>query len=154
MRLTQYTDYALRVLVYLALQDRRTTIGEISEAYAISRNHLMKVVNELGHLGYVTTVRGKGGGLVLARLPAEIRIGTLVRQLEKDLALVECFAAETCRCRIADGCRLKPIFEEALAAFFAVLDAYTLADVLKNGHCLRELLRLAERQVELPPLAG
>ncbi len=143
MRITQYTDYALRVLLYLALcERRRVTIGEISDAYRISRNHLMKVVNDLARLGYVATTRGKGGGLTLGRRPAEVRIGVLVRQLEKDLALVECFMADSCHCRIKDGCLFKPVFEQALEAFFAALDAYTLEDMLANREGLKRLLGL------------
>ncbi len=143
MRITQYTDYALRVLLYLALcERRRVTIGEISDAYRISRNHLMKVVNDLARLGYVATTRGKGGGLTLGRTPSEVRIGVLVRQLEKDLALVECFMADSCSCRIKDGCLFKPIFEQALDAFFSALDAYTLEDMLANRDSLKRLLGL------------
>ena len=144
MRLTQYTDYALRVLIYCGLHRRsRTTIREIGVAYGISKNHLTKIVHELGRLGYLETLRGKRGGLRLARSPAEIRLGQLIATLEPDLALVECFEAGGCACRIAGDCRLQAILAEALAAFVATLDRYTLADLLLPENALRSRLGLA-----------
>jgi Rrf2 family nitric oxide-sensitive transcriptional repressor len=134
MRLTRYTDYALRVLIYCGLApDGRVTIREIGEAYGISRNHLTKIVHDLGRLGYVATVRGKGGGLRLAMPPGEIRLGELVATLERDLALAECFGDGRCDCRIAGECRLQGMLAEALEAFFATLDRWTLADLLEPG---------------------
>lgn len=130
MRLTRYTDYSLRVLIFLATKgEQRSTIGEIAERFTISRNHLMKVVQDLNHKGYITAVRGKHGGLVLKRAPEDILLGELVRNTERDLALVECFADPNA-CVITPACRLRPILSEALEAFLGVLDRYTLADML------------------------
>ncbi|AWN37228.1 Rrf2 family transcriptional regulator [Methylobacterium radiodurans] len=132
MRLTRYTDYALRTLIYLGLNEpRQSSIGEIARAYGISENHLTKVVHQLGRLGLVRTIRGRGGGLRLALDPAEIVVGAVVRQTEEDLALVECFAGGACA--ITPSCRLRRVLGEALAAFLAVLDRYTLADLLGDG---------------------
>ena len=129
MRLSAFSDYSLRVLAYLGVNvGRLVTIAEIAQSYDISENHLMKVVHHLGRAGYLETVRGKGGGIRLARAPADIVIGEVVRQTESDLSLVECFG-EGC-CRIASACRLKSILQESLDAMFLVLDGYTLADVL------------------------
>src|SRR5690554_6083589 len=126
MHLTRYTDYALRVLLYLAIKgETRSTINEIAESYGISRNHLMKVVQDLSHRGYVTTIRGKNGGLLLNRSPEEIPLGSLIRDTESELGLVECFR-EGNECIITPACRVKPILNEALDAFMAVLDRYTL----------------------------
>lgn len=132
MRLTRYTDYALRTLIYLGLNEpRQSSIGEIARAYGISENHLTKVVHQLGRLGLVRTIRGRGGGLRLALDPAEIVVGAVVRQTEEDLALVECFSGGACA--ITPSCRLRRVLGEALAAFLAVLDRYTLADLLGDG---------------------
>ncbi|MGM0782645.1 MAG: Rrf2 family transcriptional regulator [Pseudomonadota bacterium] len=130
MRLTRFTDYSLRVLIYLAVKgDERSTITEIADTFEISRNHLMKVVQELSHKGYITAIRGKNGGLLLDRAPEDISLGTLVRDMEHELSLVECFRDHN-DCIITPACRLKPILNEALAAFLEVLDRYTLADML------------------------
>lgn len=130
MRLTQYTDYSLRVLVYLGLNaGRRSTIREISDAYGISRNHLMKVVQQLASEGYVTSVRGVGGGLSLGRTPEEISIGELVRAMEPDMGLVECMRPDN-QCVITPACGLTRILCTARDAFLESLDAHTLADVL------------------------
>jgi len=130
MQLTRYSDYALRVLIYLAVDpDQLATIEEIAERYGVSKAHLMKVVHQLGLAGYVATVRGRKGGLRLGRAPEEIRVGDVVRATEANLALVECFEA-TSRCRIEPACGLRPVLDEALAAFLAVLDRYTLADLV------------------------
>lgn len=131
MRLTTYTDYALRVLMYLGLRgDDLATIQEIAEQYGISKNHLMKLVHELGQLGYVETIRGKNGGLRLGRRPDEITVGEIVRHLEPDLALVECFQSTGVRCRIVNDCVLQTMLGEALDRFLETLDRYTLADLL------------------------
>lgn len=125
MRLTRYTDYSLRVLMYLgARPDRLARIGEISEAYGISRNHLMKVVQDLVRLGFVTSVRGRKGGIRLARAPEEINVGAVVRATEDSFQVAPC---ETCV--IAPACGLKCALDEAVRAFLAVLDAYTLASL-------------------------
>jgi Rrf2 family nitric oxide-sensitive transcriptional repressor len=142
MRLTTFTDYSLRVLIYLGLQrERLATIAEIADAYGISKNHLMKVVHHLGQQGYVDTLRGKSGGIRLARPPEEINLGMLVRATEASTELVECFAPDSSDCRIEPVCALRGILERSLKAFYAVLDGYTLADVLHNGDRLALLLR-------------
>jgi Rrf2 family nitric oxide-sensitive transcriptional repressor len=144
MRLTVYTDYALRVLMYVAVRpEPLPTIGQIADAYQISRNHLMKVVYELGQAGYLETVRGKNGGLRLARKPQEIGLGRLVRETEPDMALVPCFDPIRAECAITPACRLRGALSEARAAFLAVLDGYTLADLVSNGAALQALLGLA-----------
>ena len=130
MRLTQYTDYSLRVLIFLGLRsDRRCTIREISEAYGISRNHLMKVVQQLVAEGYVESTRGVGGGLMLAHAPERLGIGDVVRAMEPDMGLVECMRQNN-ECVITDACRLHGMLIEARDAFLSVLDRYTLADIL------------------------
>jgi Rrf2 family nitric oxide-sensitive transcriptional repressor len=142
VQLTRYTDYSLRVLIYLAVEpDRRATIDEIASAYDISKAHLMKVVHELGRRGWVETVRGRGGGLQLARPADEIAVGEVVRATEENLALVECFDPATSACAIERACGLRAVLDEALAAFLAVLDGYTLADlVARRRRPLLELL--------------
>jgi Rrf2 family nitric oxide-sensitive transcriptional repressor len=142
MRLTSYTDFSLRVLIYLALHpDRRPTIAEIAQRYAISRAHLMKVVHQLGVAGYVETTRGKHGGLRLARPPAGLTIGEVVRRAEPDMHIVACFdAAASPACVIAPACRLKAKLNEARAAFLKVLDDCTLAEVVGNREALALLL--------------
>lgn len=133
MRLTIFTDYTLRVLIYLgAHRDdaRLTTISDIADSYGISRNHLMKVVHQLSKLGYIETTRGKGGGMRLAHAPEAINIGELVRATEEDLALVECFQNGPPRCPIVHACTLQGVLAQALNSFFDVLDRYTLADLL------------------------
>lgn len=134
MHITRFTDYSLRVLMFLAARpDQLCTIREIAEAYDISRNHLMKVVQELSARGLVQAVRGKNGGLSLGRPAADINVGALVRTTEQDLAIVECFGPDN-RCVISPACQLKHIFSGALEAFFRHLDGYTLADLLPGPH--------------------
>jgi Rrf2 family transcriptional regulator, nitric oxide-sensitive transcriptional repressor len=134
MRLTRYTDYALRVLMYAGARgDQVSTIAEIARTYDISRDHLMKVVQELGRAGYLRNVRGRSGGILLARPPGEIVVGQVVRHTEADFDLVECGS-----CVIAPVCNLTGVLHEALEAFFAVLDGYTVEDLLKRrGDLLR-----------------
>lgn len=142
MRLSSFSDYSLRVLMYLGIHaGRLATIGEIAQAYDISAHHLTKVVNHLGRLAYIETVRGKGGGIRLARAAAEISLGELIRQTENDWALVECFASDG-NCRILPACRLPAILDEALAAMFSVLDRYTLADLLRQPSELERIIPL------------
>jgi len=137
MRLTRYSDYAIRVLLYLgASPDRRCAIAEISRAYGISQNHLMKVVNDLVKAGYVASTRGRFGGIRLARAPAEINLGTVIRHTEDGFDLVDCGA-----CIIAPACGLTGALAEALGAFMAVLDGYTLADLLAKRAGLAALPR-------------
>lgn len=132
MRLTVHADYALRTLIYVGLRaPDRSNIAVISEAYGISTNHLMKVVNHLSQAGLICATRGRGGGLSLAKKPEEIRVGDVIRQMEEDLAIVECRA--TGQCRISAACRLRGIIAEAAGAFLGVLDRYTLADLIAPG---------------------
>src|SRR5690554_6229130 len=142
VRLTNYTDYSLRVLIYLAAKGTKelATITEISDAYNISRNHLVKVVHELGKLGVITTIRGRGGGIKLAMLPEDINIGHVVRQTEEDFKLVECFGENPGACVLTPICGLKGILNEALSAYLTVLDQYTIADIVKNPASYRALL--------------
>ncbi|ATE64931.1 Rrf2 family transcriptional regulator [Rhizorhabdus dicambivorans] len=138
MRLSRHTDYALRVLIHLAARpDRLTSIAEIARAYSISENHLMKVVNMLGREGFVRTVRGRGGGIGLALAPAAIIIGQVVRASENDLQLADCG-----ECVVAPACGLTGVLREALDAFLAVLDRYSLADISFNRERLAALLGL------------
>ncbi|NBC22981.1 MAG: Rrf2 family transcriptional regulator [Gammaproteobacteria bacterium] len=140
MRLTRYTDYSLRVLIYLAVRpDGFGTVQSIADAYQISRNHLMKVVQELNRRGYVDTVRGKGGGMRLRLPPERINVGRVVRDMENDLEIVECFGPGN-RCVITPECTLKSALADALQAFLTVLDRYTLADLVGNAPALRRLL--------------
>jgi Rrf2 family nitric oxide-sensitive transcriptional repressor len=135
MRLTLYTDYSLRVLLYLACrEEENVTITEISDFYRISRNHLVKVVHNLGLDGYILTSRGRRGGLRLARPAKEILVGELVRSTEPDLDLLECFNPATDHCVISNSCSLKAVIFNAQAAFLEVLDQYTLADMAKGSH--------------------
>lgn len=131
MRITRYTDYSIRVLIYLGLKgETLATIQEIADRYGISKNHLMKVVHDLQLRGYVDTIRGKNGGIRLRLQPERINIGRLIRDTEQDMTLVECFGPGN-NCIITPFCDLKHILNEALEAFFKVLDGYTLADLLK-----------------------
>lgn len=143
MQLTLYTDYSLRVLLYLGLVPERTaTITEIADAYGISRNHLVKVVHNLSIHGFILTTRGRGGGICLARPPEQIVIGDVVRHTEMNFTLVECFDRELNTCPIAAACILKDALYEAQKAFMAVLDKSTLADTLKNADWLRAKLHV------------
>ncbi len=133
MRLSEYTDYTLRVLMYCAVhRDRLVTIGELAEQHGLSKNHLMKVVNDLARQGLLETTRGRGGGLRLLAEPETIRIGDVVRATETDFRLVECFDASTNACTLAPSCRLKHLFGEALTGYFKALDGATLADMTQG----------------------
>lgn len=144
MRLTRFTDYALRVLIYLGTHpDQRAAVGEIADAYGISKHHLTKVMLFLAGEGYVTTTRGKGGGVELKLEPDRIRIGDVVRKSEADSVLVECFGRERSNCRIQWPCLLRGAFEKAQQAFYAVLDTYTLADLVENRPALARVLRMS-----------
>ena len=141
MRLTVYTDYALRLLMYLAIKDDGlATIAEVAESYDISRNHMMKVAHQLGVAGYVATVRGRSGGLKLARPAAHINLGDVVRCTEQDMALVPCMSPVDAACAIRPSCLLKRALDKATAAFLSVLDEYSLGDLVKPRHALRGLL--------------
>lgn len=143
MRLTTYSDYCLRALMYVAAKEAGlSTVEEIATSYGISQNHMRKVIFQLGQLGYLTNTRGKKGGICLAKAPDQINLGTLVRQTEEVTQLVECFSSSKSRCRIEKACVLRGILTEALQAFFAVLDGYTLADLLEPQRRLARLLGL------------
>lgn len=132
MRLTMYTDYSLRVLLYLANKENETvTITELADFYRISRNHLVKVVHNLGLDGYIQTTRGRNGGLKLARQAKEILVGEVVRSTEPDFDLLECFNPETDKCVITRSCSLKSVIYKAQTDFLDSLDKYTLADIAK-----------------------
>jgi Rrf2 family nitric oxide-sensitive transcriptional repressor len=130
MRLTSFSDFALRLLMYAAAhEDRLVTIEEASRVFKISRAHLMKITNTLTRTGFLKAVRGRSGGLTLAKPARKIRVGDVIRATEPDFALVECFAAGD-QCIITRLCRLRGILHEGLDAFNAVLDKYTLADLM------------------------
>jgi Rrf2 family nitric oxide-sensitive transcriptional repressor len=138
MQITRFSDYALRVLMYLAVQpERSSTIAEIAARYDISRNHLMKVVQYLGAQGYVETTRGKNGGLKLAGPAASINVGQLLRRTEEGTVLIECFGADN-RCLITPACRLKQMLARALDSFYRSLEDYTLEDLV-GGSSRHEL---------------
>ena len=133
MRLTTFTDYNLRVLIYLAIQpEKRATIAEIAKAFEISESHLMKVVHFLGKHGYLANVRGKGGGIRLAREPGEIRLGQVIRGSEGSSPIVECLAEAPVKCKIAPACRLSAILVGSFEAFYSKLDEHTLADLIQQ----------------------
>jgi Rrf2 family nitric oxide-sensitive transcriptional repressor len=148
MRLTHWTDYSLRVLMFCAAHAKRekpVTITEIAEAHGISRSHLTKIVVALSDQGWLETTRGRGGGLRLLRPATEIRLGDVVRQAETDFTMVECFDPESNTCRIDGRCRLKGVLHTALASYLAVLDGVTLAELVepqqvRNGSGQRVLL--------------
>ena len=140
MKLTAFTDYSLRVLIYLATQPgQRATIAQVAAAYDVSENHLVKVVHFLGKQGWLKNVRGKGGGLELALPPERIGLGQVVRQTEGQ-AVAECFGEGGGNCCIAPSCRLRGVLREAVTAFYAVLDRYSLADLVTNGQELAKVL--------------
>ncbi len=143
MQLTLYTDYSLRVLIFLGLRpDRQATISEIADSYDISRNHLVKVVHNLAGMGYINTSRGRGGGLMLAHPASDINIGDVVRRTEPNFDLVECFDKKNNTCPIAPGCILIKGLKAARSAFLGVLDQFTLADVVANSAQLAGLLKI------------
>ena len=141
MHLTVFSDYTLRVLMYLALQrPRLATIPEIAAAYGISENHLMKVVHRLARAGIVESVRGKGGGVRLARPPEDIRLGAIVRASEGDAPIVECLSGDPHACRIARPCLLRGFLVSAFDALYDSLDEHTLADLVERPRALRQVL--------------
>lgn len=130
MRLTNFSDYALRILMYAAARgDNLITIEETAELYGISRAHLMKVANQLTRAGFLKAIRGRSGGLALAKRPSKISLGEVLRATEPDFALVECFTSDN-QCLITPRCRLRGVLREALGAFIGTLDRYTLADLI------------------------
>ncbi len=145
MHITRYSDYALRVLIFLSADPGRlTTIQEIADSYDISKSHLMKVVHQLNRLGYIETIRGKNGGLRLQRDPADINIGVVFRETEQDMNLVECFASNN-GCRITPICGLKGVLAEARTSFLKTLDKYTLKDLVadKDSPQLLRMLKIS-----------
>jgi Rrf2 family nitric oxide-sensitive transcriptional repressor len=153
VRLTIYTDYALRMLMYLALKDDGlATIAEVADSYGISKNHLMKVAHQLGVRGYVGTVRGRGGGLRLAKPPEKIGLGEVVRRTEPDMALVPCFKPIDGLCAIRSCCVLRRAMEKAQLAFIEVLDGYSLSDLVRSRSPMRALLGIAASL--MPPFSA
>ncbi len=148
MQLTRQTDYAIRVMMFLGIQQdsRLVTISDIAYHFDISRNHLMKIVHKLGQKEYIQTVRGKYGGMRLGREAITVRLGDLVRDFETTLDVVDC---KKLTCPVTGSCDLKPIMQRAQEAFLAVIDEYTLKDLLNNPADLRSLLGLDESE-ELP----
>lgn len=140
MRLDKQTDYSLRVLMHLAVNEGRlSTIAEIAGRFDISQAHLMKVVYLLGRAGFIETVRGRSGGIRLAADGSAIRVGDVVRRMESDLAPVECLRSGG-RCLVTPCCRLKGVLATAMAAFLAVLDDHTVADLVRDNDALASLL--------------
>ncbi len=147
MRLTVYSDYSLRLLMYLAVRpDRVSTIKEVAKAYDISFNHLMKVVHQLGLAGYVETIRGRNGGMRLGRPAAEIGLGEVIRHTEPDMDIVPCFEPQNQSCPLRRACRLKGALDRARLAFLGVLDEYTLADLTSAPGPMRAVLGLSSSQ--------
>lgn len=143
MRLTDYTDYSLRTLMFLGMnRDRLVTIQDIADTYSISKSHLMKVVHQLGLAGLVETIRGRSGGLRLGKEPEQINIGDVVRGTEPDFVMVECFDRQTNECILAPSCELHSVLRRATDAYLKVLGGVTLADLLRNSGSLRRLAKV------------
>ena len=141
MKLTAFTDYSLRVLMYLAANSgRKCTIAEIATAFGISEHHLVKIVHFLGKQGWIATIRGKGGGMTLAMQPGDICLGQVVRDTERSAVPAECFEAGGGQCTLSGCCGLKGALAQAVQAFYGVLDRYTLADVMANRRALAQVL--------------
>jgi Rrf2 family transcriptional regulator, nitric oxide-sensitive transcriptional repressor len=150
MRLTLHTDYALRVLIHVAVADGKLiTISDIAESFDISKQHLMKVVNDLSQKDYLDTVRGRGGGIRLRRPPRDINIGQVVRDTEDRLDVIGCLGQRG-YCRIERVCVLRGLLQDAVQAFLAVLDEYTLADLIKPHRALSSLLLLDQHAAHAP----
>ena len=145
MRLSTFTDYSLRLLMYLAVEpQRRATIAEVAAAFGISQNHLTKVAHGLGRHGWLANVRGHGGGLALALAPRQIVVGEVVRHTENSALPATCFADADSACAIGTACRLRGVLDEALQAFYGVLDRYTLADLAADPQALAQLLFIGQ----------
>ena len=156
MRLTQWTDYSLRVLMYCAAseqREQRATVGEIAEAHGISRSHLTKIVHQLGAQGLLETTRGRGGGMRLSQPASQINVGAVVRQTETDFNMVECFDPGSNHCGLIQNCRLKGVLHQATASYLAVLDAVTLADLVAPAAPKRVQAPLSRRG-QVPGLPG
>lgn len=142
MQLTQFTDYALRVLIYIAVREDKCTIAEIAQVYDISANHLVKIVHKLAQEGILNTVRGKHGGIYLAKDPKTLNLKDVVLLLEPNFHIVGCFDKENANCKIIPVCKLKGILGDALQQFMTVLDQYTLADIIENKKALKQHVSL------------
>jgi len=145
MRLTQFTDYSLRVLIYLALHpEEKITIDQLTNAYGVSRHHIRSVVHQLSKLGYIESTQGKGGGVILALDASEISIREIVENSENDFNIVECFSPEGNSCPIEPLCILKRALNEASENFLSTLERYTIEDLIKNKNSqLKNLLQLS-----------
>lgn len=142
MQLTQFTDYSLRALIYIALKKDICTIKDITAAYSISNNHMIKIIHNLAKLELIKTTRGKNGGIILAANPLDINLGALISKLESNFDLVPCFNKAKANCCIAPVCKLKNILYEAQKAFMNVLNQFTLADIIHNKVELTALLNM------------
>lgn len=141
MRMTAHTDYALRMLIHLALcKERSCTVNDVAETFGLSRNHLLKVAYNLRKMGLVHAARGRSGGISLAAAATDINIGGVIRRMEEDFSVVECLQRDGGTCLISPACRLKSIAAEALEAYLGVFDRYTLADLVRNEAALIVLL--------------
>lgn len=146
MRVTLHTNHAMRLLMYCALRPKEpVSIARVAAAYGISENHLTKIAQSLAQGGFVTTVRGRTGGVILAKLPEDINVGEVVRITEENLDLTECFAMLTNTCVLAPECEFRHILSEALKAFMTVLDRYSLADLVRKETPLKALLGLGQQ---------
>jgi Rrf2 family nitric oxide-sensitive transcriptional repressor len=146
VQLTSFTDYALRVLIYAAVRpDARCLTTDVAVAFGISRHHVVKVVDQLQHLGYLDTARGREGGFALATSPDRIRIGEVVRRTEGTMTLVECFDRDTDTCPLTRACGLKGVLGEAFEAFLAVLDGHSLADLIAEPRWVSRVMALDPR---------
>lgn len=149
MRLTTFSDYTIRVLIYLGIHpNEMTTVSALADQYAISQNHLTKVIHYLGKRGYIKTLRGKGGGIRLATQPEAINIGALVRDTEANSKLVECLTPDTNSCKISPICRLAGVLLKAQEAFYRVLDDYTIAYLIEDAAALDALLRASTHRTD------
>lgn len=144
MQLTLFTDYALRLLTYLGVEqtERFIPIQDVATVYGVSRHYLLKVANDLARLGYIEAMRGRNGGVRLLVDPESVKLGELVREMEPDRGVLECVGRPSSDCPIHRPCRLRPILGEAEAAFYDVLDRYTLADILSEPQRLDRLLQI------------
>jgi len=151
MELTKYTDYSLRILIYLAITtDHLVTVDEIAEVYGISRHHVAKAVFHLSQMGVILTTRGRTGGMRLAGNPEEVNLGQIVRHTEPHMNLLECFDVEISTCPLVEACTLKGVLKQAKRAFLDVLDQYTLADMLGNkGREISARLELRTQQEKM-----
>lgn len=146
MKLTSYTDYSIRLLIYLGVNDERLcTAQEISDFYDISRNHLSKIIHQLSKLKFIESYKGAAGGIKLATEPHKINLGALIRKTEPDFDIAECFSPERNSCKISPACKLKTILNESTKAFLKNLDDYSLADVLENKEKLNKIIQTASQ---------